>query len=109
MRWPFTRKTHWEDMDDLTWLDYVIRNVHRVRSNGESEDEDMLICDVALHGYFTVTIKANSLEELIRIGHEFERDRLRMPNRKWRWRGAHWWHYNKMNPWRWLRKRRLHG
>ena len=72
----------WMQMDNLTWLDYVTRNIHRVRSNGESEDEDMLICDVALHGFFTVTIKAHSFRDLILKGQKYEQTRLKRPPQK---------------------------
>ena len=72
----------WRQMDDLTWLDYVIRNLHRVRSNGESEDEDMLICDVALHGFFGVTIKAHSVRDLILKGQQYEQTQLKRPSQK---------------------------
>ena len=84
--WPFTRKTYWEDMDDLTWLNYVIRNVHRVRSNGESEDEDMLICNVALHGHFTCEFTVGNLEQLIERGQRYEALRLVWKGRKRKWR-----------------------
>ncbi len=79
---PDEEKTAWEQMSDLDWLDYVIRNVHRVRSNGESEDEDMLICDVALHGHFGVTIKAHSIRDLILKGQEYEQTRLKRPSQE---------------------------
>ncbi len=69
----------WRQMDNLTWLDYVTRNIHLVRSNGESEDEDMLICDVALHGFYTVTIKAHSFLDLILKGQEHEQTALARP------------------------------
>ncbi len=72
----------WRQMDDLTWLDYVCRNIHRVRSNGESEDEDMLICDVALHGFFTVGIKANSFRDLILQGQKYEQTHLKRPSER---------------------------
>ena len=79
-------------MDDLTWLNYVIRNVHLVRSNGESEDEGMLICDVALHGHFTVTIKAHSLEDLVKQGQRYEDLQLmQYRKRKWRLRWRRGW------------------
>ncbi len=72
----------WRQMDNLTWLDYVIRNLHRVRSNGESEDEDMLICDVALHGFFGVEIKAHSVRDLIMKGQKYEQTALARPSHK---------------------------
>ena len=75
-------KSAWEQMGDLKWLDYVVRNVHLVRTNGESEDEDMLICNVALHSHFTVTIKAHSFRDLILKGQEFEQTRLKRPSEK---------------------------
>jgi hypothetical protein len=75
-------KSAWEQMSDLTWLDYVVRNVHLVRTNGESEDEDMLICDVALHSHYTATIKAHSFRDLILKGQEFEQTRLKRPSQK---------------------------
>lgn len=72
----------WMQMDNLTWLDYVTRNLHRVRSNGESEDEDMLICDVALYGFFGVEIKAHSFRDLILKGQQYEQTRLKRPSQK---------------------------
>ena len=72
----------WRQMDNLTWLDYVTRNLHRVRSNGESEDEDMLICDVALHGFFSTTIKAHSFRDLIMKGQQYEQTALARPSQK---------------------------
>lgn len=72
----------WRQMDNLTWLDYVTRNLHRVRSNGESEDEDMLICDVALHGFFGVEIRAHSFRDLIQKGQQYEQTRLARPSKK---------------------------
>lgn len=60
-------------MTDLEWLNSRLRNIHRVRSNGESEDEDMLVCNMALGGFYTVTITVNSLEELIEKGQQYER------------------------------------
>lgn len=77
-----TELSAWRQMDNLTWLDYVTRNLHRVRSNGESEDEDMLICDVALHGFYTVTIKAHSFRDLIRKGQQYEQTALKRPSQK---------------------------
>lgn len=85
--WPFTRKTHWEDMDDLTWLDYVLRGIRRVRSHDYGdEDEGMLICQLALHGHFTVELKVNSLHELIAKGRTYESDALVWKGRKRKWR-----------------------
>ena len=59
-------------MTDLEWLNSRVRSVRRVRSNGESEDEGMLICNMALNGHFTVQIKAWSFEELIEKGKQYE-------------------------------------
>lgn len=77
-----TELSAWRQMDNLTWLDYVTRNIHLVRSNGESEDEDMLICDVALHGFYTATIKAHSFRDLIRKGQQYEQTALARPSQK---------------------------
>lgn len=86
--WPFTRKTHWEDMDDVTWLDYVIRNVRRVRSNPLDDDEDdgKLVCDLALHGHFLVGMTANDLQELCERARKYESERLVWKGRKRKWR-----------------------
>lgn len=85
--WPFTRKTHWEDMSDLMWLDYVTRNIHRVRSKEyEHEDDGMLVCDLALHGHFGVQIKAYDFEELIEKGRAYEDVNLVWKGRKRKWR-----------------------
>ena len=85
IRWPFTRKTFWEDMDDLTWLNYVTRNIHRVRDYGAGKDDGMLICQLALHSHFTVEIKAYDFVDLIKKGRQYEAERL-MQNRKRKWR-----------------------
>lgn len=83
--WPFTRKTFWEDMDDLMWLDYVTRNIHRVR-NYENEDDGTLVCGLALHGHFTVGLKAYDFEDLIKKGRQYENDNLVWKGRKRKWR-----------------------
>jgi len=87
IRWPFTRNTHWEDMSDLEWLDTVIRNVRRVRC-GETpnEDEGKLICDLALHGHFTVGMTVNTLQELVARGRTYESEKLVWKGRKRKWR-----------------------
>lgn len=66
----------WSALTDLEWLDYTIRGIRRVRSNGESEDEDLLVCDMALCGFWTVTIKCQTLTELISIGRAYESKHL---------------------------------
>jgi hypothetical protein len=63
-------------MTDLEWLNDRLRSIRRVRSNGESEDEDKLVCHMGLAGHFTVEMKVWSLEELIEKGREFERNNL---------------------------------
>ena len=63
-------------MTDLEWLDRSLRSIRRVRSNGESEDEDKLVCNMTLAGHFTVEMKVWSLEELIEKGRQYERGHL---------------------------------
>lgn len=87
MRWPFTQKTYWEDMSDLAWLDCVLRRITRVRM-GEipNEDEGKLICDLALHGHFTVGMTVNNLQELVARGRTYESEKLVWKSRKRKWR-----------------------
>lgn len=66
----------WSSLSDLDWLDYTLRGITRVRSNGESEDEGELICHLALCGFFTVTIRCSSLTELISKGRAYEENHL---------------------------------
>ena len=86
MRWPFTRNTYWQDMDDIEWLDYVIRDVHRVEVEGH-ELEGLLVFSVALHGLLTVELRAENLEDLIREARRLENeDLMQYRKRKWRLR-----------------------
>ncbi len=62
---------------DLEWLNMRVRSIRRVRSNGESKDEDMLVCTMALNGHFTVQMKVWSFEELIQKGRQYEDQKLR--------------------------------
>lgn len=63
-------------MSDLEWLNRSLRSIRRVRSNGESEDEDKLVCNMTLAGHFTVEMKVWDLEELIKKGRQYEQDHL---------------------------------
>ncbi len=63
-------------MTDLEWLNSRVRSIHLVRSNGESKDEGMLICSMALNGHFTVQMKVWSFEELIEKGKQYEQEHL---------------------------------
>lgn len=63
---------------DLEWLDYRLRSIHRIRSNGQREDDEMLVCHMALDGHFTVEMKVGSLQELVEKGRKFERENLRV-------------------------------
>ncbi len=73
----------WEQMDDWEWLEHTLRSIRRVRTNGESEDEDRLISVVALHGHHQVEFKTDTLKQLVDRGREYERTRLarRTPTR----------------------------
>ncbi len=59
-------------MTDLEWLDFTFRTGRIVRSNGEDPDEGMLICNMALHGFWTIEIKAHGWADLIAKGREWE-------------------------------------
>ena len=65
-------------MTELEWLNDRLRSIQRVRSNGESEDEDKLICNMCLNGHFTVQMKVWSLDELIEKGQQYEREHARL-------------------------------
>ena len=84
IRWPFTRNTHWQDMDDVEWLDTVIRDMHRVRDR-VSDDDGTLVFNVALHGHFGTELRAPRLADMIREARRFENEDL-MQHRKRRWR-----------------------
>ncbi len=63
-------------MSDLEWLNSRLRNVRRVRSNGEDEREGMLVADMALNCHFRVEIVASGLEDLISKGRQYEEQNL---------------------------------
>ena len=61
--------TEWLDSaTDLEWLNNRLRSIHRISTNGKTEDDGMLRCVIARWGFHQVELRVHSLEELIEKG-----------------------------------------